>query len=196
MKNPSTYEVDAEKRLGRLIDMGMSRAALAASISHIVTCLKNGGTVFTCGNGGSAAESDHGVGEALGTFRRRDRKPLRWFDLTAHKATIMAIANDFGFEKIFVRQLEAFAKPGDVLIGFSTSGASENVLAAMRWAQPKKLVTIAMTGLDGAPIHEFSNVCLRAPFKNKTPERDTDFIQEVHLAIVHYWFAELDTIDW
>jgi D-sedoheptulose 7-phosphate isomerase len=149
-----------------------------------------------CGNGGSAAESDHGVGEGLGTFRRRDRKPLRWFDLTASRASIMAIGNDFGFEKIFVRQLEAFAKPGDVVIGMSTSGSSENVLAAMRWAQPKNIVTIGLTGLDGAPINQFASICIRAPFNNKEPDRDTDFIQEVHLMIIHYWFAELDATDW
>ena len=111
-------------------------------------------------------------------------------------AAITAIANDFAYEKIFVRQLEAFARPGDVLIGMSTSGGSENVLAAMRWAQPKGLVTIGLTGLDGSPINEFSTVCLRAPYNNKEPDRATDYIQEVHLMILHYWFAELDSEEW
>ena len=144
----------------------------------IVTCLKNGGRVFFCGNGGSAADAQHLVAELLGRFQM-ERAPLAAMALTANSSTVTAIANDYGYELTFARQLEGLARKGDVLVGISTSGSSANVVAAFDAAKQAGVRTIAMTGLRDSPMSD------RADLSLQVPAEKTARIQEMHIAIGH-----------
>ena len=121
----------------------------------IIKTIEAGGKVLVCGNGGSACESDHLVGELVGKFLK-DRRALPAISLTCNTVVLTAIANDYGYEKVFVRQLEALGKTGDVLIALSTSGKSKNILAAIKWANKEGLYVIDLErkGKDTATIQE------------------------------------------
>ncbi len=164
--------------------IGVSRE-LVACASHILEaaglmlgCLKGGGKVLAFGNGGSAAEAQHLVAELVGRYRR-ERQALAAIALTVETASLTAISNDYGFDHVFSRQLEALAKTGDVVVAFSTSGNSPNVLRALEVAGGKDLTTIGVTGKVGGEMANMVDVCLHAP-SNSTPR-----IQEAHALMVH-----------
>ena len=148
-------------------------------ISQILAkSLANGGTLFWCGNGGSAADSQHLAAELVGRFKK-NRKALRSLALTTDTSVLTCVANDYSYDDIFARQVEGLGRPGDVLIGISTSGHSENVLRAFKTAKDMNLMTIAMLGKDGGPAKDLADHALIIPSDS------TARIQEVHILIGH-----------
>ena len=141
-------------------------------------CLREGGTIFIFGNGGSAADAQHFAAELVGRFEH-DRRGMPAMALTVNTSTLTAVANDYGFERLFARQIEAFAKPGDLAIAISTSGESENVLAAARVAKQIGCRIVGMTGAGGGTLGELADVLFAVP--SATVAR----IQEVHEICLH-----------
>jgi D-sedoheptulose 7-phosphate isomerase len=148
------------------------------AVEAVVRALARGNTVFFFGNGGSAADSQHLAAEMVGRFTR-ERRPLPALALTTDTSILTSIGNDYGFEHIFLRQIQALGRPGDVAIGLSTSGNSPNVLRAIEAAGAMGLVTIALTGDDGGKLRSQVDICLRVP------STDTARIQESHITIGH-----------
>lgn len=153
-------------------------AALAAEA--LIKALKNGGKVLICGNGGSAADSQHIATELMSSLDNREGRPaLPAIALTTDTSFITAHSNDFHFDNIFARQVEALGRPGDVLIGLSTSGNSKNVVRAVERANVMGLLTVGFTGQPGGKVAEISKIALRVPSKK------TSHVQEAHSALYH-----------
>lgn len=138
----------------------------------------SGGKVLWCGNGGSAADSQHMAAEFVGRFRR-ERGGLASMALTTDTSILTSVANDYGFEEVFRRQVEAHCAKGDILVGISTSGTSPNVCAALRAAREIGALTVAFTGAGGGIAGEIAELTLRVPSKN------TARIQEAHILCGH-----------
>ena len=130
------------------------------------------------GNGGSAADAQHIAAELVGRYKT-ERRGLAAIALTTDTSTITSISNDYGYEKVFSRQIEALAKPGDVVIGISTGGTSKNVINALIKANQQKCTTIGLSGRDGGDFNDLCNVNL------VVPSNDTARIQEIHIFIGH-----------
>jgi D-sedoheptulose 7-phosphate isomerase len=143
-----------------------------------VKALENGNKIFFMGNGGSAAESQHLAAELVGMFLK-NRKALPAIALTTDTSILTAIGNDFGYEEVFSRQIEALANEGDVAIYFSTSGKSKNVVHAMETAFDMKLINIAFTGENPRDMEHFAHHSIKIP-SSRTPQ-----IQEGHLILGH-----------
>ena len=143
-----------------------------------IHALSNDHKILFCGNGGSAADAQHLAAELTGRFMK-DRPALYAEALHVNTSTLTAIANDFGYEHVFERQVEAMGRKGDVLIGLTTSGNSQNVLLAMQKAKKLEMVTIGMTGIKEGKLADVSEILLCVP------SPDTARIQEVHLLIGH-----------
>lgn len=144
----------------------------------MVNCLRSGSKLLVFGNGGSAAEAEHFVAELVGRYRL-DRQPLAAIALTTDSSVLTSIANDYGFEQIFSRQLQAIARPGDIAVAISTSGNSLNILNAVDCARTMGLATIALTGSSGGKLAGLVQVCL------KVPSDCTARIQEAHALLIH-----------
>ena len=144
----------------------------------ISEALSRGNKVFWCGNGGSAAEAQHLAGELIGRFRRR-RPGLASIALTTDTSILTAVANDFGYDEVFQRQVDALCQPGDVVVGLSTSGNSKNVCAALQKARQIGGRTVALTGKTGGRMASLADVCIRVP--SVDPAR----IQEAHILYGH-----------
>jgi D-sedoheptulose 7-phosphate isomerase len=155
------------------------------SVLLIKECLENGGKILLCGNGGSAADSQHIAAELIGRFSF-NRKALAAIALTTDTSALTAIGNDFSFDEIFSRQVEGLGKKDDILIGFSTSGKSRNVLKAMQVAKVLHLKTIAFLGEHGRDIGEIADIAINIP-SSETPN-----IQEGHIATGHIICACLE----
>ncbi|MFI7636391.1 SIS domain-containing protein [Nonomuraea sp. NPDC049400] len=140
--------------------------------------LSAGGRLLACGNGGSAAEAQHLTAELVGRFRA-DRQPYAAIPLHADGSSLTAIANDFGAEQVYARQVRAHGRPGDVLLCLSTSGTSPNVLAAARAAQECGILAWAMTGPAPNPLADLCDEAVAVPGE------ETATVQEVHLALIH-----------
>ncbi|MFI6711652.1 SIS domain-containing protein [Nonomuraea sp. NPDC050478] len=140
--------------------------------------LAAGGRLLACGNGGSAAEAQHLTAELVGRFRA-DRSPYAAIPLHADTSSLTAIANDFGADEIYARQVHAHGRPGDVLICLSTSGRSANVLAAARAAQERGILSWALTGPAPNPLADLCDDAVAVPAD------ETATVQEVHLAMIH-----------
>ena len=146
----------------------------------IVASLRGGGKLMLCGNGGSAADSQHLAAEFVATLdHRRPRAGLPALALTTDSSFLTAYANDFGYEGVFARQVETLGRPGDVLIGISTSGNSANVVAACRAARASDIGVVAMTGEGGGSLVEHADILLQVP------SSVTMHIQESHIALGH-----------
>ncbi len=152
--------------------------AIAAAAAMVIDCYAADGAVFTFGNGGSASDAQHIACELVGRFLI-DRPPLRAEALATDTATITSIANDYGYDAIFARQLAGKARPGDVAIGLSTSGNSPNVVAALKTARDMGVKTIAITGTGGGKCADLADVLLAIP------SSDTPRIQETSAVIYH-----------
>ena len=152
--------------------------AVAAAAELIMGCFENGGTVFFCGNGGSAADAQHLAAEFSGRYLV-DRPGLPAVALTTNSSAVTAIGNDYGYDQVFSRQLEGMGAPGDVLVAITTSGRSESIRRAVREAHRLKMTVIGMTGAKGA---EFAAMCDVALI---TPSAMTPHIQEGHIAMGH-----------
>jgi D-sedoheptulose 7-phosphate isomerase len=181
--------LDAEAVAAALLDRARALStilALLATNSHqitrvaaiIVEALATGHLVMVCGNGGSAAEAEHLAGEFVGRFRR-EREPWPVLALTADSAVLTAVANDYGYETVFARQVAAFGHHGDVLVGISTSGESPNVVNAACEARDRDMAVIALTGREPTRLGLFSDVAIAVP------ATETALVQEVHAVLVH-----------
>jgi D-sedoheptulose 7-phosphate isomerase len=153
-------------------------AALHSATLLCIAALRAGGRVLFCGNGGSAADAQHLAAELSGRYYL-DRPPLDSDALHTNSSYVTAVANDYGFSEIFARQVRAKGRPGDVLIGISTSGNSENVILAMQTAGELGMRRVAMTGQGGGRLAALAEVILRAP------SIDTPRIQEAHILMGH-----------
>jgi D-sedoheptulose 7-phosphate isomerase len=160
-----------------LVATNSQHVARAAAI--IVEAIATGHLVMVCGNGGSAAEAQHLAGELVGRFRR-DREPWPVLALTTDAAVLTAVANDYGYDTVFARQVAAFGHRGDVLIGISTSGESPNVVNAACQARDRGMSVIALTGREPTRLGLFSDVAIAVP------ATETALVQEVHSVLVHH----------
>ncbi len=149
------------------------------SIAQAITrALEQNGTVYLCGNGGSAADAQHIAGELVGRFRR-ERKALAAVALTTDTSIITSIANDYAYEKVFARQVEALVREGDILWAFSTSGSSANVIAAVQSAKKKGAYVIAFTGTNNSTLEQIADICFCADAES------TARSQEIHQLAYH-----------
>lgn len=144
----------------------------------VIQTLKSRNKILLCGNGGSAADSQHIAAELVGRFKR-ERTALPAIALTTDTSILTAIANDYGFEEIYSRQISALGRKNDLLIAISTSGSSKNVIRAIEEAHSKGMVVIGLTGELDSPINEHADLTL------KVPSQDTALIQQVHIGIMH-----------
>jgi D-sedoheptulose 7-phosphate isomerase len=163
--------------------------AVTAAGQTIVDCLVRGGKLLTCGNGGSAADALHLSEELVGRYKG-DRRALPAICLNADVTALTCIGNDYGYDHVFSRQVEALGRPGDVLVGFTTSGNSPNVLSAFRRAKEIGLVTVFLGGKDGGMA---KGVCGHEII---VPSSTTARIQEVHTLILHQWLEVIEGLDW
>lgn len=160
---------------------------IETKISDIcVQALRNGNKIMFCGNGGSAADSQHLAAELVGKLNF-DRPPLAAIALTTDTSILTAIGNDYGFEHVFSRQIEALGKPGDVLIAISTSGNSENILRAIHTAKHLDIKVVGKTGNNGGNmLHSGCDIIYQAPSIN------TQEIQEMHMKIGHAYCGMIE----
>ncbi len=157
----------------------------AETVAHVlVEALKEGHKVLAFGNGGSAAQASHLVGELLGRFAMT-RQPFPAISLASDAGTVTCISNDFSYEALFERQLQALAQPGDVAFGFTTSGRSENVRRGLAMAHKRGAATVAVTGAAGLVEGTADHVLA-------VPSDSTAHIQEIHLMLLHVWCTFID----
>lgn len=169
---------DSIEQKYRLLSDDVLMETVSALVDEIIKCLKSGGKLILCGNGGSASDAMHFAGEIVGRFQR-ERAPWPAIVLNADTATMTSISNDYSYNDVFARQVKAFARPEDVFIGISTSGNSENVCRAAEVARNSGAVTAALLGRDGGriaglvkyPVIVRSNVTAR--------------VQECHITLIH-----------
>lgn len=170
----------------RLIDNHLTAIiALKSQISLIraignamVGCLRQGGCIFWLGNGGSAADCQHLAAELVGRFER-ERRGFASVALTTDSSVLTSVGNDYGFDHVFARQVETLCRPGDLLMGISTSGNSPNVLRALEVARAKGIDTVGLSGHDGGKLKEVADICLVVSADN------TARVQEAHILIGH-----------
>jgi D-sedoheptulose 7-phosphate isomerase len=153
----------------------------------IESSLKNNGCIFFCGNGGSAADSQHLAAEFTGRFVR-ERKAISGLALTTDTSTLTAIGNDYGYDEIFARQIEGLAKSGDCLVVISTSGNSTNIVRAIHKAKEIGVYTVGLLGKDGGKIKDMCDVSV------VVPSQSTARIQEMHILIGHTWCEVVDEL--
>ena len=153
-------------------------ATARAIAAAMIAALRAGNKLLIIGNGGSAADAQHIAAEIIGRYRQ-DRPGYAALALTTDTSALTAMANDYGFEQVFARQVEGLGRRGDVLLALLTSGRSPNILAALRKARELGLVTIGFTGLKGEALGAFCDHLLIAPTD------DTPVVQQIHLAIAH-----------
>ncbi len=161
-------------------------ASIAEVAQRCVDTLRSGNKLLLAGNGGSASDAQHIAAELVGRFEI-DRRGLPAIALTTNASQLTAISNDYGYEAVFSRQLEAFGEKGDLFIGLSTSGNSVNVVNAAKVARKKGLTIIGMTGASGGKLEALCDVCLKMPSTN------TARIQEAHITIGHILCALIET---
>lgn len=180
MTKPPT--VDVKLMLRERVDLFMRVGEIAPAVEQTaaacIASLRAGGTVWTCGNGGSAAEAQHFAAELVGRYKR-ERDALRAVCLSDNVATLTSVSNDYQYADVFARQVQGMAKRGDVLLAFSTSGNSENILRAALAARTVGVTVIGLTGAGGGKLAATSDIVI------SVPDQDTPLIQEVHLAVVH-----------
>ena len=153
-------------------------AAVVRAADSISVCLRGGGKLLLFGNGGSAADATHIAAEFVGRFLL-ERRALPALSLSDNASAVTAIANDYGYDEVFARQVRAHAAPGDVALAISTSGSSPNVLAGVEAARSLGIPTIGLTGAGGGALHAAVDVCIEVP-SDATPR-----IQEAHTVVAH-----------
>ncbi|GAA3235054.1 SIS domain-containing protein [Nonomuraea helvata] len=159
--------------------------AVEAAADLLIEAFTRGGTLYTLGNGGSAADAQHLTGELVGHYKR-DRRPLPAVTLTTDATVMTCIANDYSYEDVFARQVSALARPGDVVAAFTTSGNSPNVVSALEAAQTNGAVTVLFGGGDGGAAAKFADRLLLVP-SSETPR-----IQEIHTLMLHMISEKVD----
>jgi D-sedoheptulose 7-phosphate isomerase len=184
MSSVSSLLLEASASLKRVSESPYERAVTAA-LDLLHEAMAGGRTLLVFGNGGSSADAQHLCAELVGRFNR-DRRPLPAIALTTDQAFLTAWSNDYSFEDVFARQVEAFGRPGDVALGISTSGNSPNVVNALRRARELGLRTMGLTGEGGGRMAGHCDVLMAVPL------RETPRIQEVHLVTYHALCALLE----
>lgn len=159
---------------------------IVAQADDMAERLKRGGRILICGNGGSAADAQHFAAELSGRYVK-ERRALAGIALTVDTSALTAIGNDYGFDRVFSRQVEALGRPGDLLVGISTSGNSANVILAVEAAKALGMRTLGLLGRDGGRLKDLADDALVVPSKV------TARIQEVHLMIYHFWCEAIDS---
>lgn len=165
-------------------------APTAQAAEIMLQCLMNDGKILACGNGGSAADAQHFAAEMTGRFEK-ERMELAAVALTTDTSALTAIGNDYGFDHVFSKQVRALGRPGDVLIGISTSGNSANIITAIEVAHERDMQVIAFTGRDGGKIAAMlkdNDILLNVPHPR------TARIQEVHILLIHALCDCIDTM--
>ena len=159
--------------------------AMSRGADLLTGCLKGGHKIMSCGNGGSMCDAMHFAEELSGRYRD-DRDPIAAMSLS--DASVMScIGNDYGFDRVFARQIEALGNPGDVLLAISTSGQSANVLEAARAAKARGIHVLALTGKDGGALALLADVEVRVPWSGYA-----DRIQEMHIKCIHAWIDAIE----
>ncbi|NJO67516.1 MAG: SIS domain-containing protein [Rhodospirillales bacterium] len=159
---------------------------VARAIEIVLAAMRAGGKAIFCGNGGSAADSQHLSAELVGRYLV-DRDPLPALALSVDTSALTAIGNDYGFDQVFARQLRGVGRAGDVLIAMSTSGNSRNVIAAIEAAQHMRIATIGFTGAGGGAVADRCDLAIRVP------ATQTNHVQELHIAIGHYLCGRVES---
>lgn len=176
-------QLDAHIRTARDAEPLLAQVRTVGAM--LIDAFERGGTLYTFGNGGSAADAQHFTGELIGHYKR-DRRPLPAVTLTTDATVSTCIANDYAFEDVFSRQVEALAKPGDVVVAFTTSGRSANVVNGLQAARANGATTLLFAGGDGGPSLELADHAFLAP------SRETPRIQELHTFLLHALSEILD----
>jgi D-sedoheptulose 7-phosphate isomerase len=171
--------------LERATDDGALLATARAIAAVIVAALRSGNKLLIVGNGGSAADAQHIAAEIVGRYKQ-DRAAYAAVALTTDTSALTAIANDYGFEQVFARQVEGLGRNGDVLLALSTSGRSPNILAALRSARERGLVTVGFTGSKGETLRALCDHLLVAPTD------DTPIVQQIYLTVAHAICDEIE----
>jgi D-sedoheptulose 7-phosphate isomerase len=184
MTSFAEYLTESGENLRRLQASGIE-AQVQAAIVALRTALVARKPVLVCGNGGSAADAQHIAGELVGRYER-ERVAVPVLALAGDAATVTALANDYGYDRVFARQVEAHGQPGGVLLGLTTSGRSPNVLRAFETARARGITTIAMTGEGGGQIAALSDILLAVPSKI------TARVQEMHICLYHYICGQVE----
>ena len=169
---------EARAVLDRFLANNANVARIEEAAQVLVACLAGGGKILTCGNGGSLCDAQHFAEELTGRYRQ-DRRALAAIALT-EAAHMSCVANDYGFEFVFSRYVQALGRPGDVLLAISTSGYSPNILRAAEAAREAGMQVVALTGKDGGPLAALAHVEIRVPHLGYA-----DRIQEVHVKVIH-----------
>jgi D-sedoheptulose 7-phosphate isomerase len=159
--------------------------AMDGAVESVVTALAAGKALLVCGNGGSASDAMHITGELVGRFLH-ERRALKAICLSDNPVMLTAWSNDYSFETVFARQVEAYGEKGAVLLGISTSGASKNVIAAFEQARKMEMKTIALTGEGGGRL------CALADHLLAAPSGSTPLIQQVHTCLYHYFCGRIE----
>ena len=176
---------DVSDLLQKSLQAGIEQPVTAA-VTAIVQSFKNAQSLLVCGNGGSAADSNHIAAELVGRFYKMERAPLRCINLASDPATLTSLSNDYGFDAVFARQVEAYGTAGSVLWGISTSGNSGNVVAAFTKARALGITTIGMTGEGGGKMATLSDILIAVP------SSITYQIQQVHICLYHHMCDEIE----
>ena len=177
MKKTVLETIEIHKKLLAEYETNCVDKVIAAA-ELIVDSINNDGCVYICGNGGSAADAQHVAGEFIGRFKRQ-RKAFPAVALSTDTSVLTCVANDYSYEDIFARQIEALAKQGDVLWAFSTSGTSKNVIAATKLAKEIGLKVLAFTGKKDTPLEQMSDICIAIDAPYSAPA------QEIHQLAYH-----------
>ena len=162
-----------------------SSGHIEAAANLLIACFDSGGKVLICGNGGSAGDAQHLAAEFVGRYET-ERKALPAIALTTDSSTLTALANDYDFERVFARQVEALAAPGDCLVAISTSGNSRNIIAAAMTARASGCPVIGLTGAKGKKLASLCDAAVMVPSER------TSRIQEAHITIAHIWCESVD----
>lgn len=166
------------------------RESLEKSGQAIVETLQKGGAILICGNGGSAADAQHFAAELINRYEK-ERRPLPAIALTTDSSNLTSIANDYSYDEVFSKQVEALGKPEDLLVAISTSGNSISINKAVETALKKGMRVIVLTGEGGGKAREFSHPNLLFV---QAPSQRTSRIQEVHILVIHIWCGLIDEV--
>ena len=153
--------------------------AIEMFAKQMIRTVRSGGKILVCGNGGSAADSQHFACELIGTFMNKKRKAFPVIALTVNSSSLTSIGNDLSFDEVFRREVEALGKPGDMLVAITTSGNSPNVLKAVEQAKAQKMHVVGLTGGTGGKLKPQCDLCI------VVPNAVTPRIQETHITIIH-----------
>lgn len=179
-ETPAVFDKTLKEHMDCFKTLDGLRGPINEAANTILSALMTGKKILICGNGGSASDAQHFAAEIVGRFTR-ERKAWPAIALTTDTSILTAVANDYGYDAIFARQVEGLGQSGDVLIGISTSGNSLNVLKAIEQAQKIGMATVVLTGNTGGIMSEVANTAVIVPFEI------TARIQEAHIFILHLW---------